>query len=249
MVEPLFHLELDALPNAGQILQLTGAEAKHAASVRRMREGEVIQFTNGKGLRIRAIVQAAESNLLTAQVQSATQEQAPKIQIALVQALAKGDRDELAIQAATELGVMQVVPWQADRSVSRWIGLKEEKGRERWQTIVNEAAKQSLRSFTPEVLPAITSADFAKSVEQFDLVLVLDPTAATGLSAIDIPTAGRIALVVGPEGGVSETELEALQTAGAVRVHLGQSILRTSTAGVAAVAALNLLTGAWSSRG
>jgi 16S rRNA (uracil1498-N3)-methyltransferase len=248
VVEPLFHLDFASLPTVGQIVELTGAEAKHAASVRRMREGEAIQFTNGKGLRIRASVRSAASNSLTAEVQSAVQENSPDLQITLVQALAKGDRDELAIQAATELGVMQVVPWQAERSISRWIGLKEEKGRERWQTIVNEAAKQSLRSFTPEVMPAITSANFEQLVEQFDLVLVLDPTATAGVNEIDFNGVRKVALVVGPEGGISDAELEGLQKAKAVRVHLGESILRTSTAGVAAIAALNVLSGAWSSR-
>lgn len=249
MVEPLFHLDLDSLPKVGQILELTGAEAKHAASVRRMREGEAIQFTNGKGMRVRANVASAASNSLTAVVLSAEQESAPALQLTLVQALAKGDRDELAIQAATELGVMQVVPWQAERSISRWIGLKEQKGRERWQTIVNEAAKQSLRAFTPSVLPAITSANFAQLVKQFDAVLVLDPTAPTGLVEFEIPKTGRIALLVGPEGGISDGELDDLQAVNAVRVHLGESILRTSTAGVAAIAALSALSGTWSSRG
>jgi len=249
VVEPLFHLNLQSLPTVGQIIELTGAEAKHAASVRRMREGEAIQFTNGKGLRIRAIVSTAASNSLTAKVQSAVQENAPDLQITLVQALAKGDRDELAIQAATELGVMQVVPWQAERSISRWIGLKEEKGRERWQTIVNEAAKQSLRSFTPEVMPPITSANFDQLVDQFDLVLVLDPTSTTGINEIAFTEITQVALVVGPEGGISEAELVGLEAARAVRVHLGDTILRTSTAGVAAIAALNVLSGAWSSRG
>jgi 16S rRNA (uracil1498-N3)-methyltransferase len=85
-------------------------------------------------------------------------------------------------------------------------------------------------------------------VEEFDLILVLDPTAATGMGVQSMPKSGRIALVVGPEGGISEPELEALQKAGAVRVNLGAPILRTSTAGIAAISGILALTGQWGSK-
>jgi 16S rRNA (uracil1498-N3)-methyltransferase len=167
---------------------------------------------------------------------------APATRLSLVQALAKGDRDELAVQAATELGVLVVIPWQADRSVSRWDSAKATKGRERWQSICDEAAKQSLRGYFPQVEPAMTSAELTAATKagQLGRVFVLDPTSALGLdSALNGEAAGEISFVVGPEGGISATELENFESAGAIRVHLGTDILRTSTAGMAAIAVLN----------
>jgi 16S rRNA (uracil1498-N3)-methyltransferase len=230
---------------AGTIIHLDGPEAKHAISVRRMRIGESIQLSNGTGLRVRGEIKDIRSNLVEIQVTECLQEPNPEVMVTLVQALAKGDRDELAIQAATELGVFSVIPWEADRSISKWIGLKEEKAVARWQTIVTEAAKQSLRSFTPIVKPAVATTGLAQLVSEFDSVLILDPTAQAGLGSMEFSQPQTLAIVVGPEGGISPQELERLESAGAKRVRLGHSILRTSTAGVAALAAVMAKTNLW----
>ena len=248
MVEPMFVRSFDSIPMPGQLIELSGTEAKHAISVRRMRVGESIQLTDGSGLRVRGQVKTLAGNSMAVQIDSVASEKAPDIRITLVQALAKGDRDELAIQAATELGIMGVIPWEADRSVSRWIGLKEAKGIERWQSIVTEAAKQSMRSWHPKVQQPARSSQFADLFGTFDQVLVLDPTAPAGLAATSFNSAGSVALVVGPEGGISESELLAFQQAGAIRVNLGEPILRTSTAGIAAISAILALTGQWGSK-
>ncbi|OUD85726.1 Ribosomal RNA small subunit methyltransferase E [Clavibacter michiganensis subsp. michiganensis] len=122
----------------------------------------------------------------------------------LVQALAKGDRDELAVQAATELGVDAVIPWQAQRSVSRWEGQKVAKGRDRWRAIVREAVKQSIRPRVPEVEALATTKDLVRMAATAR-VLVLDPTAVARLSRLDLATADGdagpatdVLLVVGP---------------------------------------------------
>ncbi len=248
MVEPMFTRNFDQPVQVDSVVDLTGSEAKHAVSVRRMRVGEAIQLTDKAGLRVRGLVDSIVGNNLQVRVRSVEQEPVPQIQITLIQALAKGDRDELAVQAATELGVVGVIPWEADRSVSRWIGLKEAKSVERWQSIVTEAAKQSLSAWHPVVSSPIKGVQVADLVKDFDLVLVLDPTAAKGIGVQNMPKVGKIALVVGPEGGISETELVALEQAGAVRVHLGVPILRTSTAGIAAISGIFALTGQWGSK-
>lgn len=248
MVEPMFTRVFESAVEVGTVVDLTGPEAKHAVSVRRMRTGEAIQLTDMAGLRVRGIVESIIGNTLHVRVESVIQEALPEIQLALVQALAKGDRDELAIQAATELGVMSVVPWESDRSVSRWIGIKEAKGVERWQSIVTEAAKQSLRVWHPKVEAPVKGIQVAKLVERFDQVIVLDPTAEKGIGSINLPNSGSVALVVGPEGGISDAELAALENAGAVRVNLGTPILRTSTAGVAAISGILALSGRWGSK-
>jgi 16S rRNA (uracil1498-N3)-methyltransferase len=149
----------------------------------------------------------------------------------------------LAVQAATELGVDAIVPWAASRSVSRWEGPKAEKGRQRWATIVREAVKQSIRSWLPSVAPVTTTAKLPERLAGARMLL-LEPTAPTPLS--DLEADGRdLALVVGPEGGIAPDELEMLIAAGAEPVRLGASVLRTSTAGPAAIAVLNSMLGRW----
>jgi len=245
MVLPLFFADLPAAPEVGVEVRLFGPEAKHAISVRRMRVGEGIQLANGSGLRVVGEVSGIFGTELHVRVSSWQQESMPEPTIRLIQALAKGDRDELAIQAATELGIAGVTPWQADRSVSRWDGAKLAKGVERWQTIVAEASKQALRASTPQVANSVTTNQLCAQISQFSAVLVLDPTAPLAISEVALPGAGELAIVVGPEGGISEAELETLEVAGAIRVRLGQEILRTSTAGMAAISALQIRLQRW----
>ena len=239
MVEPLFHKE-NLVAVVGSTIELDGAEGKHAVQVRRMRAGEAIQLSDGKGIRARGSVSEIRGSSLVVLVQEVITEQLPSREITLVQALAKGDRDELAIQAATELGVTSIIPWQATRSISRWDGPKQAKGQARWQQIVSEAAKQSLRAFTPVVSNIAETKELCLQVQDFDLVLVLDTTATKQLSELSIPKVGKLAIVVGPEGGIDQAELDLLEKAGAKLVSLGANVLRTSTAGPALIAALLL---------
>lgn len=228
---------------AGSVLALTGAEAKHAAVVRRVRIGEPITLGDGAGVWLEGEVASSAPGLVEVRILSRREDPRPDPRILLVQALAKGDRDELAVQAACELGVDEIVPWQAARSVSRWEGAKAVKGRERWATIVREAAKQAHRSWIPEVASVEATADLARRAAT-QRVLILDPTAPAALSAL-VPDERDIVLVVGPEGGIAPEEIERLVGAGAERVLLGDTVLRTSTAGPAAIAVLNVARGRW----
>ena len=210
-----------------------------------MRVGEAIALTNGRGLKARGVVSAVAPKQLTVAVHSVDTFELPAVTFTLVQAVAKGDRDELAVQAATELGAGKVVPWQADRSISKWDG-KEEKNRERWQQIVDEAAKQALRPWFPPVTQVQSSKSLATQIaESAGTFLVLDPTAVMSLNQVELSSAGEVALIVGPEGGITEAELALFETAGAKRVHLGSGILRTSTAGMAAISVLAAKSGYW----
>lgn len=224
--------------SVGATVGLEPDEAKHASTVARARVGERLSIGNGRGLIVSGTVSALDPFALL--VDEVRDEPRASPQLWLVQALAKGDRDELAVQAATELGVTGVVPWAAEHSVTRWDGAKLEKGRARWQSIVREASKQAIRGWVPEVEPLVTTAAIAG-----DVVLVLDPTAELALTSVALPQQGRIALVVGPEGGISPRELALLEQRGATRVRLGAAILRTSTAGPAAIAVLNARLGRW----
>jgi 16S rRNA (uracil1498-N3)-methyltransferase len=234
----------------GAVVRVTGSEAKHAVTVSRIRPGERLQLGNGAGLVLRGTVITAAAAELTLKVAEATVAAAPIPRIRLVQALAKGDRDELAIQAATELGVDGVVPWAAARSVSRWEGAKIAKGRDRWASIVREATKQSIRAWLPEVGELASTKQLA-GLAVNTRMLLLEPAATVRLTevAASLSTASAderdILLVVGPEGGTASSELALLEQAGATAVRLGETVLRTSTAGPAALAILNQALGRW----
>lgn len=245
MVLPLFSIPSDQNLQVGDLYSLDGSEGKHAVAVRRMRIGEGIQLSNGAGLRAIGTVESLGSNSLVVKVKDVEQENLPKLRITLVQALAKGDRDELAVQAATELGVLRVIPWQALRSVSKWEGDKAEKSRLRWQAIANEASKQSLRSWMPTVDSVVNAGQLVSQLTEFDTVLVLEPSAEKSISSVG-NLAGEVALIVGPEGGIDATELDKFYKAGFTSVRLGSGVLRTSTAGVAAISYISGTNGLWS---
>ena len=227
----------------GQRLILEGAEARHAVTVSRLAPGERISIGNGAGLVATGTVVVAEHTRLEVAVEVVETTERAHPAIFLAQALAKGDRDELAVQAATELGVDGVIPWAAARSISRWEGAKVAKGRDRWMAVVREAAKQSLRAWLPDVLELATTKQLAQLSPASHLV-VLDPTAAVSIAELELDDRDVVVLV-GPEGGVADHELDAFIAAGSSAVRLGPEVLRTSTAGPAAIAALNLRLGRW----
>lgn len=228
---------------AGDAVSLSGAEAKHAVSVSRVRIGEGLRIGNGAGLIATGTVLTAEPQELTLRVDAVSVAEQPSPAVWLVQALAKGGRDESAVQAATELGVDGIVPWAAARSIVKWEGAKTRKGRERWDAIVREASKQSIRAWLPEVAEVANTSQLCAFAAETRMI-ILDPTAERPLS--EIVSDGRdLMLVVGPEGGVSPVELTQLIDAGAETVKLGDGVLRTSTAGPAAIAVLNVALGRW----
>jgi 16S rRNA (uracil1498-N3)-methyltransferase len=237
---------VDAEP--GSVVELTGSEARHAVTVSRVRVGESATLGNGRGLVVHGEVSEASPDRLALVATRVRRHEPPTTRLVLVQALAKGDRDELAVQAATELGVDEIVPWSAARSVSRWEGPKIAKGLTRWSSIVREATKQSVRPWTPEVSGLVTTRQLAARASH-DLVLVLEPSADEALTAVDLTAGGavpdRVVVVVGPEGGVSPAELGQLSEAGARVVRLGDAVLRTSTAGPAALSVLSARLGRW----
>ncbi|GAA1989539.1 16S rRNA (uracil(1498)-N(3))-methyltransferase [Microbacterium pumilum] len=239
-----FVLDEPTAAGAGDVVTLTGAEAHHAATVRRVRVGEDVTIGDGRGAWLTGECQSVAPREVVVRILARSDVPRPRPRIVLVQALAKGDRDELAVQTATELGVDEIVPWQAARSVSRWDEAKAAKGRARWAAIVREAAKQAHRAWLPEVAALQTTADLSHRAAAAR-VLVLEPTAETALTALSFTTDDDIVLVVGPEGGIAPEELDALTSAGATTVRLGDTVLRTSTAGPAALAIVSAELGRW----
>ncbi|MCM3659003.1 16S rRNA (uracil(1498)-N(3))-methyltransferase [Agromyces mediolanus] len=227
----------------GDVVRLGGQEARHALQVARVRVGERIAIGDGRGTIVTGPVIESGQGELAIEVVEVDHEPPTTPALVLVQALAKGDRDELAVQAATELGVDRIVPWAAARSVSRWEGPKADKGRQRWATIAREASKQSIRARVPEVTAATPTARLPELLADTRL-LVLEPSAERGLAQLELDER-PLALLVGPEGGIAPEELARLAAAGAEPVRLGRTVLRTSTAGPAAIALLSARLGRW----
>lgn len=227
--------------------QLVGDEAHHAISVSRVKPGENFLIGTGAGVIARVTVLSVGKKSLMFRVDDVSSAQPAQPKLSLIQSLAKGGRDERAIEACTELGVDRVFPFEAERSVSRWGAEKREKGVARWRKIAREASKQSLRHTIPEVQPPLTLSELSALASE-ETVLLLEPSAERALSALEVsklPSHDCIHLLIGPEGGFSELEVTTLVDAGAFAVKLGDTVLRTSTAGMAALSLLNAKLGRW----
>lgn len=245
MTPPVFLVGTAEL--AADRVTVDGPEGRHAAVVRRLREGETVDLSDGLGLRARCTVAAVGKDHIVCAVVERREEPAPRPRLTVVQALPKGDRGELAVEMMTEAGVDAVVPWAAERSVTRWKGDRAAKALAKWRATAREAAKQARRGRLPEVAEPADRAAVAALLAGADLGVVLHEDGAARLAALDLPSGEGpgIVVVVGPEGGFSDAELDAFDAAGAVRALLGPSVLRTSTAGVAALAVLQSRTGRW----
>lgn len=245
MAPPVFHL--DALPPAGATAVLDGAEGRHAATVRRLRAGERLLLTDGRGGVAEAVVTAVAKDRLELAVVARRDVPEPATRVTVVQALPKSERSELAVELATEAGVDELVPWSAARCVARWSGPRADKGVARWRAVTREAAKQARRAHVPVVHDLATTATLLALVEARvragGVALLLHESAAVGLRQVAL--APEVLLVVGPEGGLDDAELAALTGAGARAVHLGPTVLRTSTAAAVALGALGVLTDRW----
>ncbi|WP_017612785.1 16S rRNA (uracil(1498)-N(3))-methyltransferase [Nocardiopsis salina] len=248
MTPPVFLVGTDdLLSGPGTTVTVAGPEGRHAAVVRRIREGEAVDLSDGAGLRARAVVVGVGKDSIDCRLGEVHTEPEPRPRLTVVQALPKGDRGELAVEMMTEAGVDAVVPWAAERCVTRWKGPRVQKSLDKWRNTAREAAKQSRRSRLPEVADLADRRAVADLLSDATLAVVLHEDADRTLSTAELPQGddAHIVLVVGPEGGFSGTELEAFTGAGAVRALLGPGVLRTSTAGVAALSVLQARTGRW----
>jgi 16S rRNA (uracil1498-N3)-methyltransferase len=229
----------------GAVVEVTGDEAHHAVAVRRLRVGEQVVLTDGLGRSVTGAVASTGKRVFAVEVASMSSVERPAPAFTVVQALPKGDRGELAVEVLTEVGVDVVVPWAAARSVAVWKGERAVKSHAKWQATAREAGKQSRRSWLPSVSPLASTDEVRDLVAGADLAVVLHEDASVPLAGVEVPATGRVVVVVGPEGGIAPDELATLESAGAVTVRLGDEVLRTSTAGVVAVAALLSRTDRW----
>lgn len=247
----------------GSLFVLAGAEARHAVTVKRLAVGETVDIADGAGKRLTGSVTAVAPGELTVECAQLANEPRPDIRLVLVQALAKGDRDELAAETATELGIDAVIPWQAERSIVRWKAERAAKAHAKWQSVVTAAAKQARRAWIPEVRSAVDGAGLQRAVAAASLAVILHEDAVRPLREVlegwqatldtaepdpaDLTSsrACEVLLIVGPEGGISPREVTRLCDAGAVTALLGHHVLRSSTAGPAATVLASDVLGRW----
>jgi 16S rRNA (uracil1498-N3)-methyltransferase len=243
---------LDPVPGVGEIAVLDGQEGRHAATVRRIGVGERLVLADGRGRVADAEVTSVGKDRLELLVSDVQVLEQPKPLVTLVQALPKAERSELAVELATEAGIDAVIPWQSLRCVAKWEGPKLAKGVARWRSAAVSAAKQSRRAFVPEIAelhktPAVIAL-VRDAVTRGAVVAVLHESATTPLAVLPLASADEVFLVVGPEGGLDDSEISALSEAGATPVLLGPTVLRTSTAGAVALGAIGVLTDRWGPR-
>ncbi|GAA3757845.1 16S rRNA (uracil(1498)-N(3))-methyltransferase [Salinactinospora qingdaonensis] len=246
MTPPVFLTEPGELDHDSVVL--TGGEGRHAATVRRLAVGEVADLADGEGTRARCVVSQVGKDVVTFAVRERRTEPPPSPRLTVVQALPKSERGELAVEVMTEAGVDGIVPWAADRCVTKWKAERATKSLAKWRATAREAAKQARRSRLPEVSELASGADVAALLAKATLGLVLHESAAEPLSRLPVPRGegdDSIVLVVGPEGGLSDDELAAFDAVGARRARLGPTVLRTSTAGLAALAVVQARCGRW----
>lgn len=239
----------DVIPDVGDVASVDGDEGFHAATVRRIRPGERLVLSDGRGTWAPCEVESVAKRGLTARILSRSVMPQPAPKVTVVQAIPKSERSELAVELATEAGADEFIAWEAQRCVARWDGERAEKGLRRWRAVARSAARQSRRAYIPEVSGPLSTATLtalaAERAAGGTLVLVLHESVEQPLTKVPVAEADSIILVVGPEGGVTDGEVADLAAAGAVAVRLGPTVLRTSTAAAVALGAIGVLTSRW----
>ena len=233
MTAPVFFVDTSCLREASRVL-VSGDEGRHAVVVRRLKVGEEVVLTDGRGVGGHGVVAGVDNASLTVDVRSLVSQPPPQPRLTVVQALPKAERGERAVAAMSEVGVDVIVPWAAARCVMQWKGARAERGCDRWVATAQEAAKQSRRLWWPRIHPLSSSDDVVQLIEAATVAVVLDAPSGTSLTEVRWPDHGEVLLIVGPEGGLTDQELDDFGSAGARSARLGPTVLRTSTAGVVA---------------
>ena len=238
MTPPLLFVHDLAGVAVGDRVALPAQEARHAAAALRITNGEVLFIADGQGHRAQGEA-VVEGNNVSVDISNVEVISRPNPTITVVQALAKGEHGELAIDLMTQVGVDRIIPWSASRSIVQWKGDRADKSLAKWQLAAKAATKQSRQAWTPEISAVMSTKEVLLLLPDFSATYVLHETSANPLAGAKLPVAGEICLIVGPEGGISDDEVSAFQEAGAQVASLGDSVLRASLAGAIGVGVLS----------
>lgn len=226
----------------GETVHLDDGAAQHVGKVLRMQPGQPLNLFNGDGFDYPAAISDVSKKAVQVMVgpPSSNDLESP-LAVILGQVLSKGDRMDYAIQKSVEMGVTAIVPLVSERCEVRLKGDREDKRLRHWQSVAVSAAEQCGRAVVPEIRPVATIDDWLSSTDDCDLKLVLHHRTAQSLDTLEKPQ--RLALMVGPEGGLTDDEIRIAEAAGFLPAALGPRVLRTETAPVAALAVCQWLWG------
>ena len=228
--------------SVGATAELDDNAAQHVGRALRMQPGQALILFNGDGRDYQAVISEASKKQVRAEVQSAADNGTEStLSTILGQTLSKGDRMDYAVQKAVELGVSQIVPLTTERCDVKLKGDREDKRLRHWQQVAISAAEQCGRARVPEILPVMTLPEWFEHTRNAELRLVLHHRTEHSLAHMARPR--QVALMIGPEGGLSPAEIQAAEAAGFTPVALGPRVLRTETAPVAALALCQWLWG------
>lgn len=228
--------------STGQRQVLENEEAHHAIKVLRLNTGEVIKISDGVGNWVSGpIVEIAKKELYVS-ITERGEIQAAKPELVLVQAITKSDRNKEMLELAVEAGVDRIIPWQSERSISKWQSDSEQK----WQVGIKQSCKQARQVKLPQLMQVMSTSEVIKSISEGGFGIVFHEEASTKFSDLTIPNSqSSVYLVIGPEGGISEQELLSFQNNGSKVVRLGDTVLRSAHAGFAALSAVQTKLGRW----
>ncbi len=241
---PRFFKSMTAPAAVGDTLTIDGQDAVHLSRSLRLKIGDAVLLCDGRSTEYDTTITAIDSTTVTLAVDDVRQSAAePSLKLTLYQGLPKGDKFELIIQKAVELGVCRIVPVEMSRSIAK-IGDKAAKKQARWQTIADEAAMQSGRGILPEVCAPVSFKEALALLKDTPTIVCYEGGGAP-FPALIAENQTALSLVIGPEGGIAPDEIDALKEGGAALATMGPRILRCETAPLAAIAAAMALTKNW----
>ncbi len=221
---------------------LDNDEAHHAIKVMRLKIGEEIKISDGEGSWVSGPISEVGKKSLKITVTSNGIERIKKPELVLVQAITKSDRNKEMLELITVAGVDRIIPWQADRCISKW----QSNSYDKWRTSIKEASKQSRRVNLPKLEKVMSTKQIIEQMVVSDCIVVFHESADQKFSDLNISqSASTIYLIIGPEGGIAEGELEIFKTKGGNLVRLGEPVLRSAHAGFAALASIQTKLGRW----
>lgn len=228
--------------SSGQTQTLESDEAHHAIKVMRLKTGEEIKISDGEGNWVSGPISEVGKKNLKIDVTASGIEASKKPELVLVQALTKSDRNKEMLELVTVAGVDRIIPWQAERSISKW----QSNSYDKWTSSIKEAGKQSRRVNLPKLEKLMSAREITQQISASDCILVFHESANEKFSALDISqNASSVYLIIGPEGGITDKELEIFKSKGGNLVRLGEPVLRSAHAGFAALASIQTKLGRW----
>ena len=228
--------------NDGRTQTLDKDDAHHAIKVLRLKLGEVIKISDGVKKWVSGSIIEISKKELTISISERGDFEEKKPELVLVQAVTKSERNKEMLELAVEAGVDRIIPWQAERSISKW----QSDSAQKWEIGIKEACKQARQVRLPKLMPMLTTAGVVQLLSKDARIIVFHESASEKFTQLQLPESlASIYLVIGPEGGISQSELSIFENGGSKIVRLGETVLRSAHAGFAAISAVQTKLGRW----